>query len=126
MPPRSSKTRRVLARTAPEHFVGRGEHLREITALASHKAEARGLVLLAAPFSGASELLRQSFDELFRTRGGASPVYFAVTRSDPAAATAARRFLLTFLTQTIAHRRDDPALVSASPTLRGLLDLATP
>ncbi|HEV2860104.1 MAG TPA: ATP-binding protein [Pyrinomonadaceae bacterium] len=126
MPPRSSKARRVLARTAPEHFVGRGEQLREIASLAPHKAEARGLVLLAAPFAGASELLRQSFDELFRTRGGASPVYFAFTRSDPAAATAARRFLLTFLTQTIAHRRDDPALVSASPTLRGLLDLATP
>jgi serine/threonine-protein kinase RsbW len=126
MPPRAGKTRRVLARTAPEHFVGRGEQLREITALAPHRAEARGLVLLAAPLSGASELLRQSFDEMFRARGGASPVYFAVSRTDPATTSAARRFLLTFLTHTLAHRRDDPALVSASPTLRALLELAPP
>jgi serine/threonine-protein kinase RsbW len=83
-------------------------------------------VLLATPRSGASELLRQAFDELFRQRGGATPVYFAFSRTDAASTAAARRFLHTFLTQTIAHRRDDAALVASSPTLRALLELAAP
>jgi serine/threonine-protein kinase RsbW len=126
MPGRTPKARRILARTPPEIFVGRGEQAREIAALAPHKAGQQSLLLLAAPQSGVSELLRQSFDELFRQRGGASPVYFAFSRTDAAATAAARRFLHTFLTHTIAHRRDDPALVTATPTLRALLDLAPP
>jgi serine/threonine-protein kinase RsbW len=126
MPVRTPKARRILARTPPENFVGRGEQLREITSLAAPKAGQQSLLVLAAPQSGVSELLRQSFDELFRQRGGASPVYFAFSRSDAAATAAARRFLHTFLTQTIAHRRDDPALVTATPTLRALLELAPP
>jgi serine/threonine-protein kinase RsbW len=126
MPPKSPRQRRVLAHAAHESFVGRAEQLREMTGLASPRAGRQGVILLAAPRSGASELLRQSFDELFRQRGGATPVYFAFSRSDAATTAAARRFLHTFLTQTVAHRRDDPALVAASPTLRALLELAAP
>jgi len=126
MPPRSNKTGRLLGRVAPEHFVGRGERLREITALAAPTSGPRSLLLFAAPHSGASELLRQAFDELFRQRGGASPVYFDFTRRDRTAEAAARRFLHTFLAQTIAHRRHDPGLVSDAPPLRALLDLAAP
>lgn len=126
MPVRTPKQRRLLARVAPEHFVGRGEQLREITSLGSPKAEQKGVLLFAAPQSGVTELLRQSYDELFRQRGGPAPVYFAFSRSDAATTAAARRFLQTFLTQVVAHRRDDPALVSATPTLRTLLDLAAP
>ncbi|HEX3558592.1 MAG TPA: ATP-binding protein [Pyrinomonadaceae bacterium] len=123
---RTQKARRILARTPPEIFYGRGEQMREITALASPKAGQQSILLLAAPQSGVSELLRQSFDELFRQRGGASPVYFAFSRMDAATTAAARRFLHTFLTHTVAHRGDDHSLVTASPTLRALLDLAAP
>ena len=126
MPAKTPKARRILARTAPEMFVGRGDALRELTALASPKAGHQSLVLLSAPQAGVSELLRQTFDELFRQRGGASPIYFAFARTDHVATAAARRFLHTFLTQLVAHRRDDPALVPASPTLRALLDLVAP
>lgn len=126
MPVRTPRQRRILARVAPEQFVGRGEQLRELTTLGSPRAEQKGLLLFAAPQSGVSELLRQTFDELFRQRGGPAPVYFAFTRADAATTAAARRFLQTFLTQVVAHRRDDPALVSATPTLRTLLDLAAP
>ncbi|MFL6331963.1 MAG: hypothetical protein ACJ754_01310, partial [Pyrinomonadaceae bacterium] len=126
MPVRTPRQRRILARVAPEHFVGRGEQLRELAALGSARAEQKGLLLFAAPQSGVSELLRQSFDELFRQRGGPAPVYFAFTHADAATTAAARRFLQTFLTQVVAHRRDDPALVSATPALRTLLDLAAP
>ena len=126
MPARSQKPRRILARAATENFVGRGRHLRELASLASPKAGPQSLVLLSAPQAGASELLRQAFDELFRQRGGPTPVYFAFTRTDHAATAAARRFLQTFLTQAVAHRGDDHALVAASPTLRSLLDLVAP
>lgn len=126
MPVRTPRHRRLLARVAPEHFVGRGEQLRELTALGSARAEQKGVLLFGAPQSGVSELLRQTFDELFRQRGGPAPVYYAFARSDAATTAAARRFLQTFLTQVVAHRRDDPALVSATPTLRTLLDLAAP
>jgi serine/threonine-protein kinase RsbW len=126
MPPKNPRQRRIIAHAAPESFVGRAEQLREITGLASSKAGRQGVMLLATPRSGASELLRQSFDELFRQRGGATPVYFAFSREDAASTAAARRFLHTFLTHTVAHRRDDPALVAASPTLRALLELAAP
>lgn len=126
MPVRIPRQRRILARAAPEAFFGRGEQLRELTALGSPKAGQQGLLLLAAPLAGASELLRQAFDELFRQRGGPAPVYFAFSRADAAVTAAARRFLHTFLTHAVAHRRDDPALVNASPSLRTLLDLAAP
>ncbi|HJQ33183.1 MAG TPA: ATP-binding protein [Pyrinomonadaceae bacterium] len=121
-----TRQRRILARTAAEAFVGRGEHLRALTALGAAKAGPSGILLFAAPLSGVSELLRQTFDELFRQRGGPAPVYFAFSRSDAATTSAARRFLQTFLTQLVAHRRDDAALVNASPSLRSLLDLAVP
>jgi serine/threonine-protein kinase RsbW len=126
MPVKTPKQRRVLARTPPDAFVGRGDQLRELTALGSPKGGSRGVLVFAAPQSGVSELLRQSFDELFRQRGGPAPVYFAFSRSDAATTAAARRFLQTFLTQAVAHRHDDPALVSATPTLRTLLELAAP
>lgn len=126
MPPKSPRHRRIIAHASPESFVGRAEQLREITGLASAKAGRQGVIFLAAPRSGATELLRQSFDELFRQRGGATPVYFAFSSADAASTASARRFLHTFLTHTVAHRRDDPALVAASPTLRALLELAAP
>ena len=126
MPPKIQRQRRIIAHAAPESFHGRAEQLREITGLASPKASRQGVILLAAPRSGASELLRQAFDELFRQRGGATPVYFSFSLSDAASTASARRFLHTFLTHTVAHRRDDAALVAASPTLRALLELAAP
>ena len=118
MPAKTPRQRRILARTAAEAFVGRGEQLRALTSLGTAKSGQQGILLFAAPQSGVSELLRQAFDELFRQRGGPAPVYFAFSRTDAATTSAARRFLQTFLTQVVAHRRDDPALVSASPTLR--------
>jgi serine/threonine-protein kinase RsbW len=121
-----TRPRRILGRLAPEHFMGRGEELRALVELAAPAQERRGVLVLAAPAAGASELLRQAYDRLFQQRGGAAPVYFAWSRQERTAAAAARRFLHTFLTQLVAHRRDDPALVHAPPPLRDLLDLAAP
>jgi hypothetical protein len=117
---------RILARIAPGNFVGRAEELKRITSLALHTEGQRGLLLLSAPSAGASELLRQAYDELFQQRGHASPIYFALSRDDQTTTTAAHRFLHTFLLQFIAHRRSDASLLDASPTISDLIDLAAP
>ncbi|HEV2761674.1 MAG TPA: hypothetical protein VGV38_01670, partial [Pyrinomonadaceae bacterium] len=119
-------SRRILSRAAPDHFLGREEALREIAALTPHVSGPRGLLVLAAPGAGATELLRQSFDRLFQKHGAASPIYFQWTARDRTAAVAARRFLHTFLSQLVAHRRDDPSYVNQPPPLRDLIDLADP
>ncbi len=123
---KSNKLQRILGHVAPDLFVGREAELREITSLASHAAGMRSLLVLAAPFVGVSEVLRQAYDQLFHQHGGASPIYFAFSRSDTTNVGAARRFLQTFLTQLVAHRRGDSSLVTISPTLRDLIDLAAP
>jgi serine/threonine-protein kinase RsbW len=123
---KAAPARRILGRVAPENFIGRTEHLREITALAPPTSARRGLLVHAAPAAGASELLRQAYDKLFQQRGGASPIYFAFTRQEQNVAAAARRFLHTFLTQLVAHRRGDASYVNAPPALRDLIDLADP
>ncbi|MGB8510515.1 MAG: hypothetical protein WCD76_19230, partial [Pyrinomonadaceae bacterium] len=126
MPGKKSTFRRILGHVAPELFVGRDAELREITEHAAHASGSRNLLVLFAPFAGVSELLRQSYDRLFAQHGGASPIYFAFSRSDSTSTGAALRFLHTFLTQLIAHRRADATLLTASPTLRDLLELVAP
>ena len=120
---KAAPAKRILGRVAPENFIGRSEHLREITALAPPMSPRRGLLVHAAPAAGASELLRQAYDKLFQQRGGASPIYFAFTRQEQTVAASARRFLHTFLTQLVAHRRGDASLVNAPPALRDRLTL---
>ncbi|HEV2882155.1 MAG TPA: ATP-binding protein [Pyrinomonadaceae bacterium] len=123
---KAAPAKRILGRVAPENFIGRGEHLREITALAPSTSPRRGLLVHAAPAAGASELLRQAYDKLFQQRGAASPIYFAFTRQEQSVAAVARRFLHTFLSQLVAHRRDDASFVNSPPALRDLIDLADP
>ncbi|HLL13567.1 MAG TPA: ATP-binding protein [Pyrinomonadaceae bacterium] len=122
----ATPAKRILGRVAPENFIGRSEHLREITALAPSTSPRRGLLVHAAPAAGASELLRQAYDKLFQQRGMASPIYFAFTRQEQSIAAVARRFLHTFLSQLVAHRRGDASFVNAPPALRDLIDLADP
>ncbi len=123
---KNKAARRVLGRIASAQFVGRGDELRRIENLARPAAGGHSLLVLAAPLAGASELLRQAYDRLFDERGGASPIYFALSRSDQTVVRAARRFLHTFLVQLVAHRRHEPDLLAAPPTFRELLELVAP
>ena len=125
-PLQHSTHRRILGRVTPDLFVGRGAAMEEIERLAPHTSGQRGLLVLAAPGAGATELLRQAYDRLFRQHGTASPVYFQWSSHDRTASAAARRFLHTFLAQLVAHRRADPSYVNAPPPLRDLIDLADP
>jgi serine/threonine-protein kinase RsbW len=126
IPRQHSTLRRILGRVAPEEFLGRADALSEIVSLAPHASGTRGLLVLAAPGAGASELLRQAYDKLFQQHGAASPIYFQWSRKDKTVMLAARRFLHCFLAQLVAHRRSEPSLVNAPPPLRDLIDLSDP
>jgi serine/threonine-protein kinase RsbW len=114
---------RILANVSRDEFVGRDAELRQLVDHSSRPDESGGLLLLGAPNVGASELLRQAYDELFSRRGEVIPIYFAFGRSalDPA-----RSFFQSFIQQYIAYRRVDAALCDASLTFHDLVELALP
>jgi serine/threonine-protein kinase RsbW len=127
--------RRLLGRIEPEDFIGRADELERIVSLASIGARARGMLVLTAPAAGVSELLRQSYDELFRRQSygdlsrrheGIAPVYFAFSPDDKTTARAARRFLQTFLQQLAAFRRNDPSELEGVHALAELADAVAP
>lgn len=131
MPPETQNKglfeRPILGRISREDFIGREPALQRIVALAQRDSTERGLLLLAAPGAGLSELLRQSYDELFhQPNGAATPIYFAWSIADRTSSAAARHFLHSFLAQLIAHRRREPAIIDAHPPLNDLLQLASP
>jgi hypothetical protein len=93
-----SNGKQILATMAAADFVGRANELERLARRAGD-AE-RGLLFLSAPTLGASELLKQIYDRLFREADETIPVYFAVRKSDKTARRAALRFAQTFLEQT--------------------------
>ncbi len=120
------KQTRIIARINREDFIGRDAELRAITQQGSSTSESRGLVILAAPGAGASELLRQAYDQLFLHRTDSIPFHFAFKRDEMSAAETARRFFKTCLQQFTAYRRVDPSLCEAPLTFHDLTELALP
>src|ERR1700682_2538097 len=119
------KRRHILSRVHRDEFVGRARELSQIIAHPERR-DTRGLLLLLEPSAGVSELLRQAYDELFHRRGKTIPVYFALSQEETTPVSAAIEFLNAFLTQYLAYRRNEPALVHTSLTLNDLLALAPP
>jgi serine/threonine-protein kinase RsbW len=126
MSSRSENFRRVLGRVTQQDFVGRAGELERIMAQAEPVNAGRGLLLLMEPSAGVSELLRQAYDQIFNRRSDVIPIYFAITRNETTAVSAAIEFLNTFVQQYIAFRRDEPVVAHAPLTLQDLLELAPP
>jgi len=122
----SESIRRVLARVSREGFVGRFDELEQITKQTHPSKAGRGLLLLMAPSAGVSELLRQAYDQIFSLRSDVIPIYFAFTRNETTAVSAAIEFLITFLQQYVAFRRNDPGLCRQTLTLQDIVDIAPP
>src|SRR5712692_5391567 len=113
---------RILSSVSRDEFMGRDAELRQLVSHSSRPDDPGRLLLLGAPDVGASELLRQAYDQLFSRRGEAIPLYFAFKRGD-AITESARRLFQNVLQQYIAYRRVDPALCDASLTLHDLSEL---
>jgi serine/threonine-protein kinase RsbW len=116
---------RILGSVNRDEFFGRDAELRQIVRQASGIEGPRALVVAAQPDAGASELLRQAYDQLFARRGDPVPIYFAFRHGDDSD-NVARRFCQTFLQQFVAYRRVDPSLCNAQLAFNDLLELALP
>jgi serine/threonine-protein kinase RsbW len=114
---------RVLGRVPRHDFVGRADELDRIVRHANAQ-NGRGLLLLMMPSAGCSELLRQAYDQLFKQQSGIIPLYYAFTRNETTAVSAAIEFLQTILQQYLAFRRQEPALCRAPLTLQDVLQLS--
>ena len=109
-----------------ENLIGR---TRELDALARHarsENEKAGLMLLSAPSSGASELLKSAFDRIFYEQDETIPFYFALKKTDETIRQTALRFLHNFLQQTVAFRRRDAKLLNFSGDVSELARIAIP
>lgn len=116
----------ILARCPADMFVGRDEEIEHINDHVSRIGGDRCLPLLAAPSAGVSELLRHVYDGAFNSGSGPIPFYFEVTDNDRTMRATAGRFLQEFLRQTVAFRRRDPSIITASPDICEVTELAAP
>lgn len=119
------KRRKIFSTVNAGDFIGRTH---ELDALLRHAREhvLPDKLLLAAPLAGASELLRQVYDQLFFEESEIIPVYFALRKSDGSAPDAAVRFLQAFLAQAVAFRRRDPKILDSHPDICELAEIAAP
>lgn len=116
-------SKRVSSALGAEELIGRERELGTLREFAS-AASGEALLVSAAPWTGASDLLRSFCAELFAENGAAVPVYFRFRGSDRTIEAAASRFIHEFLVQLIAYRRREPALIKAHPGLDEIAALA--
>ncbi len=119
-------SQRILATADQGDCVGRCVEMEVLRRHCAGASKSNGLLLLSAPVAGASELLKQFYDELFHAPGETIPIYFAVSETDQSAKDCARRFLNAFLAQTAAFRRRDPNILNTSSNLTELTELTAP
>jgi len=86
---RNHQARQILGRVKRDEFVGRAAELEQLVTHAVRPSGARGKLILLAPLAGVSELLRQTFDELFNRRGEIVPIYFSLPHAETTAVSAA-------------------------------------
>ncbi len=122
----SVKREKILSTVAPENFIGRTCETDTLLRRAKGDGESNGLLLLSAPALGASELLRQTYDQLFYEQGDVVPFYFSIKKSDKTAKKSALRFVQTFLRQTVAFRRRDVKILDSAPDVCEIAQLAPP
>lgn len=107
-----SNQRQILSRLSQHRFVNREAELSRICSLAS--GANRVALLVGAPRSGKSELLRKCYDRLFDARGDTVPFYYSFSRSSLDLECFAPDFAAQTLAQFNAFRAGDPKLLDAA------------
>ena len=121
---RTISTGKILAGQTPDKYAGRANELEQIVRCAG-QVSFTGAQLSFAPRSGATELLLQAYDRMFREQGEVIPVYYSL-RDHAGAVEAAREFVRELLTQIVAFRRNDPGTLFSSLSLDELSREALP
>ena len=122
----TTESTQIISSINPEHFIGRTEEVASILDHANADSRKNGLAILSAPGLGLSEILRQSFDQLFCEQGEIVPFYFRFRKSDLNSKQMAVRFLQTFIQQIVAFRRNDPSILEISSDICEISELAIP
>ncbi|MDQ2746814.1 MAG: ATP-binding protein [Acidobacteriota bacterium] len=94
-----------LATVEAKDFIGRDAELDALRRHADGAAHPNKFLLLSAPNEGASELLKQIYDEFFHRLDASIPIYFAALPTDESAHGCAARLIKVFSMQTAAFRR---------------------
>lgn len=115
---------KILAGRPAVNFVGRTSEIERLLAHSSSATGQDGLLILATPGAGASELLRQTYDRLFYKQREIIPFYFAVRPGFESGREIAESFLNEFIRQLVAFRRHDPAIVRSAAGLDELSELS--
>ena len=119
-----SNHEKILAVRSAVDFVGRENEIERLVAHATAKTPDEGILILATPGAGASELLKQTYDRLFHDQREVIPFYFAIRRSFTTAREVADDFLLQFIRQLVAFHRHDPSIVRSAVGLDELAELS--
>lgn len=120
------KNKKTISTVSAVDFIGRTRELDAILRHAKSENSANGLLLLSAPALGSSELLKQTYDQLFYEQSEIVPFYFALKRSDKNAKSAAIRFLQSFILQLVTFRRQDAKILDFGGDLYELAQFAVP
>src|SRR5215213_5914047 len=115
---------KIFAGRPAADFVGRDNEIERLVAHASSGGATDGILVLAPPGSGASELLRQTYDRLFHQQRHIIPFYFPIRRDLTGSREMAEDFLLEFIRQLVAFRRHDCAIVRSAVGLDELAELS--
>jgi len=116
----------ILSNLASEDFIGRSLELDALLRHAKGEGKTKALLVSSAPCLGVSELLRQTYDQLFDEQNEIIPFYFALKKSDKTARKSAMRFLQGFLGQVVAFRRRNSKILDASCDVCELAEIALP
>lgn len=122
----SPEKNKILSRLDNPDFVGRSSEFDRVVSHLSGATAGHGLLILAEPGIGLTELLCQVYDGIFQANGDVIPVYFDFRASEIDGEKIALRFLQAFLLQTIAFRRNDSRLLDLAPEICELTELANP
>lgn len=120
-----NETKRILATVPAADFIGREAELQALITHAHRTTGNFGMHLIAAPSIGLSELLRQSFDQLFADATGPIPFLFSFRREE-SAMESALRFTQEFILQTVAFRRRNDALLDFGGDVCEIAQISTP
>ncbi len=118
-----ASSERILAGRPAADFIGRTEQADRLFAHA-RSGTGGGMLLLATPGSGASELLKQTYDRLFRDQQQIVPIYFAIRPAFRNGGEVAESFLGEYIRQLISFRRQDPTIIRAATGLDELAELS--